>query len=102
MGELKKLTFKFLEMLALGAHWQTRHSMVSEQCGTSSHEMYEACGRRLARLISNIRNTAENCRLGLFEHSHFARDLEDSPSWLSQGGTLFIFGSLTFVLNVVE
>ena len=83
MGELKKFTVKFLEMLVLGAHCQTRHSMVSERCGTSSHEMYEACGRRLARLISYIRNTAENCRLGLFQHSHFAGDLEDSTSWLT-------------------
>ena len=72
MGELKKFTVKFLEMLVLGAHWQT-----------SSHEMYEACGRRLARLISYIRNTAENCRLGLFQHSDFAGDLEDSTSWLT-------------------
>ena len=51
-----------------------------------------ACDRRLARLISYIRNTsrskhschvgnaAEHCRLGLFQDSHFAGDLEDSKS----------------------
>ena len=40
-------------------------------------------------------NTAEHCRLGLFQDSDFARDLEDSKS--TSGGTLCIFGSHTFV-----
>ena len=78
--------------------------MVSEQ----------ACDRRLSRLITYIHNTCKNkqnchvgntakqcrlelfqCRLGLFQGSDFAGDPEDSKS--TSGGTLFIFGSHTFV-----
>ena len=40
-------------------------------------------------------NTAKQCRLGLFQDSDFARDLEDSKS--TSGGTLCVFGSHTFV-----
>ena len=40
-------------------------------------------------------STAKQCRLGLFPDSDFAGDLEDSES--NSGGTLCIFGSLTFV-----
>ena len=40
-------------------------------------------------------NTAKQCRLGLFQDSDFAGDLEDSKSTF--GGTLCIFGSHTFV-----
>ena len=66
-----------------------------------------ACDKRLNRLISyihhtceykqycHVRNTAKQCRLGLFEDSDFAGDLEDSKS--TSGGTLCIFGSHTFV-----
>ena len=66
-----------------------------------------AWDRRLARLISNIQhtsdyrqschvgNTAKQCRLGLFQDSDFAGDLEDSKS--TSGGTLCVFGSHTFV-----
>ena len=66
-----------------------------------------ACDKRLNRLISYIHhtceykqncyvgNTAKQCRLGLFEDSDFAGDLEDSKS--TSGGTLCIFGSHTFV-----
>ena len=67
----------------------------------------KACDKRLNRLISYIHhtceykqycyagNTAEQCRLGLFQDSDFAGDLEDSQS--TSGGTLCIFGSHTFV-----
>ena len=66
----------------------------------------KACDRRLNRLISYIRhtceytqychvgNTAKQCRLGLFQDSDFAGDLEDSKSIF--GRTLCIFGSHTF------
>ena len=66
-----------------------------------------ACDKRLNRLISYIHhtceykqychvgNTAKQCRLGLFQDSDFARDLEDSKS--TSGGTLCILGSHTFV-----
>ena len=67
----------------------------------------KACDKRLNRLISYIHhtcedkqycyvgNTAKQCRLGLFQDSDFARDLEDSKS--TCGGTLCVFGSHTFV-----
>ena len=67
----------------------------------------KALDKRLNRLISYIHhtseykqylpcgNTAKQCRLGLFQDSDFAGDLEDSKS--TSGGTLCIFGSLTFV-----
>ena len=40
-------------------------------------------------------NTARQCRLGLFQDSDFAGNLEDSKS--TSGGTLCVFGSHTFV-----
>ena len=40
-------------------------------------------------------NTAKQCRLGLFQDSDFAGDLEDSKS--TSGETLCIFGSHSFV-----
>ena len=40
-------------------------------------------------------NIAKQCRLGLFQDSYFAGDLEDSKS--TSGGTLCVFGSHTFV-----
>ena len=66
----------------------------------------KACDKRLNRLISYIHHTsaqtilscgkyAEQCRLGLFQDSDFAGDLEDSKSTF--GGTLCIFGSHSFV-----
>ena len=42
-----------------------------------------------------VGNTAKQCRLGLFQDSDFAGDLEDSTS--TSGGTLSVFGSHTFV-----
>ena len=67
----------------------------------------KACDKRLNRLISfihltceyrqycHVGNTAKQCRLGLFQDSDFAGDLEDSKS--TSGGTLCILGSHTFV-----
>ena len=67
----------------------------------------KACDKRLNRLISYIHhtseykqychvgNTAKQCRLGLFQDSDFAGDLEDSKS--TSGGTSCIFWSHTFV-----
>ena len=40
-------------------------------------------------------NTAKQCRLGLFQDSDFAGDLEDAKS--TSGGTLCVFGSHTLV-----
>ena len=67
----------------------------------------KACDKRLNRLISHIHhtcdykqychvgNTAKQCRLGLFQDSDFAGDLEDSKS--TSVRTLCVFGSHTFV-----
>ena len=67
----------------------------------------KTCAKRLARLISYIHhtseyrqycyvgNTVQHCRLGLFQDSDFACDLEDSKS--TSGEVLCIFGSRTFV-----
>ena len=43
----------------------------------------------------DVGNIAKQCRLGLFQDSDFAGDLEDSKS--TSGGTLCIFGSYTIV-----
>ena len=43
----------------------------------------------------HVGNTAKQCRLGLFQDSDFAGDLEDSKS--TSGGTWCIFGSHTFM-----
>ena len=43
----------------------------------------------------HVGNIAKQCRLGLFQDSDFAGDLEDSKS--TSGGTLCIFGSHAFV-----
>ena len=67
----------------------------------------KACDIRLNRLISYIHHTCEykkyyhvgdtakQCRLGLFQDSDFARDLEDSKS--TSGRTLCVCGSHTLV-----
>ena len=67
----------------------------------------KAFDKRLNRLTSYIHhtceykqychvgNTAKQCRLGLFEDSDLAGDLEDSKS--ISGGILCVFGSHTFV-----
>ena len=67
----------------------------------------KACDKRLNRLISyfhhtneykqycHVGNTAKQCRLGLFQDSASAGDLENSKT--TSGGTLCILGSHTFV-----
>ena len=67
----------------------------------------KACDKRLNCLISyiyhtceykqycHVGNIAKQCRLGLFQDSDFAGDLEDSKS--TSGGTLCVQGSHTFV-----
>ena len=64
----------------------------------------KACDKRLNRLISYIHhtseykqychvgNTAKQCRLGLFQDSDFAGDLEDSKS--TSGGTLCAYSEV--------
>ena len=67
----------------------------------------KSCDKRLTRLISHLHhtsedrqycyagNTAQQCRLGLFQDSDFAGDLEDSKS--TSRRFLCIFESHTFV-----
>ena len=67
----------------------------------------KACDKRQNRFIScihytceykqccHVGSTAKLSRLGLFQDSDFARNLEDSKS--TPGGTLCVFGSHTFV-----
>ena len=43
----------------------------------------------------HVGNTAKQCRLGLFQDSEFAGDLEDPKS--TSGGTLCVVGCHTFV-----
>ena len=66
--------------------------MVSEPITRSITKWTKACDKRLNRLISYIHHTCEykqysyvdhtakQCRLGLFQDSDFAGDLEDSKS----------------------
>ena len=73
----------------------------------STTKWTKACHKRLNLLISYthhaceykqycyVGNTAKQCRLGLFQDSDFAGDLEDSKS--TSGGTLCVFGSHTIV-----
>ena len=94
-------------MFICGTDWETLYSLVSEQTCTINHKMDKACDKRLKRLIScihhtceyrqccHVGNTAKHCRLGLFQESDFAGDLEDSKS--TSGGTWCVFGSHTFV-----
>ena len=75
-----------------------RHSVVSQ---------HTSCDRRFGRLIfilhhtshyrqyCHVGNTAQHCRLGLFQNSDFAGDVGDSKS--TSGGTLCVFGSRTLV-----
>ena len=80
---------------------------VNKKLARSVAKWTHTCDRRLARLISYIHhtndfrqychvgNTAQHCRLGLFQDSDFAGDIQDSKS--TSGGVLCIFGRRTFV-----
>ena len=95
------------EMLILGTHWKTRYFMVSEQTCTIDHKMDQSLWQTIISFdllhsshmwIQTVRlcgKHCKQCRLGLFQVSDFAADLEDSKS--ISGWTLCIFGSHTFV-----
>ena len=56
----------------------------------------KACSSYLwIQTVCHLGNTTKQCRLGLFQDSDFAGDIEDSKS--TYGGTLCIFRSHTFV-----
>ena len=107
-GELSlvcsQIVLKCLYLARIGRHeilWSVN------KLARSITKWTKACDKRLSRLISYIHhtceyrqycyvgNTAKQCRLGLFQDSDFAGDLEESKS--TSGGTLCIFGSHTFV-----
>ena len=102
-------------MFVLGTYWETRDILWSvNKLARSITKWTKACDKRLNRLISKnhhtceykqycyVGNTAKQCRLGLFQDSDFAGDLEDSKSTSedsksTSGGTLCVFGSHKFV-----
>ena len=61
--------------------WQDRYHTLITQSGYPQY--------------CHVGNTAQHCRLGLFQDSDFAGDFEDSKSTL--GRVLCIFGSRKFV-----
>ena len=95
------------EMLVLGTYWTTDILWSVKKLARPNTKWTKACDKRLNRFISfihhtceykqycSVGSTAKQCRLGLFQDSDFARDLEDLKS--TSGGTLCIFGSHTFV-----
>ena len=105
VGELSKVWLpNCSEMFILGKYWTT---WSVNKRARSITKWTKECDKRLNRLISYIHqtceykqycyvgNTAKQCRLGLFQDSDLAGDLEDSKS--TSGGTLCIFGSHTRV-----
>ena len=94
-------------MFILGTDWRPDIRWSVNKLARSITKWTKACDKRFYRLISYIHhtceykqycyvgNTAEQCRLGLFQDSDFAGDLEESKS--TSGGTLCVFGSHTFV-----
>ena len=95
------------EMLILGTYWKNRFLWSVNKLARSITKWNKARDKRMNRLISYmfhtceykqycyVGNTAKQCRLGLFQDSDFAGDLEDSKS--TSGGTVCVFGSHTFV-----
>ena len=106
VGELSKvypqIGLKCLYLARIG-----RRDILWSVLARSITKWTKACDKRLTCLTSYIHhtceykqychvgNTAKQCRLGLFQDSDFAGDLEDSKS--TSGGTLCVFESLTFV-----
>ena len=106
---------KLSKMIVFTKNWWTCHSLVCKQtCTDPSRD------KRLARLISYIHhmsdhrhnshvgNTAQHCRLGLFQDSEFAGDLlkefcassEDEHSFLCVGRVRNKFQFLTVQRNL--
>ena len=108
VGELSKVCSQIvLKCLYLARIGRPDIQWSVNKLARSTTKWTKACDKRLNRLISYIHhtceykqycyvgNTAKQCRLGLFQDSDFAGDLEDSKS--TSGGTLCILGSHTFV-----
>ena len=107
VGGLTKVCSQILKFLYLARIGRPDILWSVNKLARSITEWTKACDKRSSRLISYIHdtcdykqychvgNTAKQCRLGLFQDSDFAGDLEDSKS--TSGRTLCIFGSHTFV-----
>ena len=108
VGELSKVcSHMVLKCLYLARIGRPDISCSVNKLERSITNWTKACDKRPSRLISyidhtseykqccHVGNTAKQCRLGLFQDSDVAGDLEDSKS--TSGGTLCIFGSYTFV-----
>ena len=98
---IKSMLSNCSEMPILGTNWKTWNLWSVNKLARSITKWTKACDKRLSRLISYIHhaweykqychvgNIAKQCRLGLFQDSDFAEDLEDSKS--TSGGTLCVF-----------
>ena len=108
VGEMSQVCFQnFLKCLYLARIGRLDIPWSVNKFARSITKWTKACAERLSRLISyvhhtcdykqycHVGNTAKQCRLGLFQDSDFAGDLEDSKS--TSGGTLCVFGIHTFV-----
>ena len=97
-----------LNMLVFGTNWTTWHFFFGQSSNLQEQSqdwlgMWQTTskanflGSSHESLSSNwhVGYTAQHCRLGLFQYSDFAGDLEGSKS--TSGGVLCIFGSRTFV-----
>ena len=102
VGELSKVSSQIvLQCLYLARIGRPDILWSVNKLARSITKWTKACDKRLSRLISYIDhtfeykqycyvgNTAKQCRLGLFQDSDFAGDLEDSKS--TSGGTLCVF-----------
>ena len=89
----------FLKLFVLVTNWKTRHSVVCQQTCKSSHKnglrhttddwqdwFHTFTTQNEFRQYCRLGNTAQHCRLGFFQDSDFAGDLEDSKS--NSGGVL--------------
>ena len=107
VGELSKVSQIVLKCFYLARIGRPDILWSVNELARSITKWTEASDKRLSRLISYIHrtneykqcrhvvNTAKQCRVGLFQDSDLAGDLEDSKS--TSCGTLCILGSHTFV-----
>ena len=108
MGELSKVCSQIvLKCLYLARSGRPDIQWSVNKLARSVTKWTKACDKRLSRLIfyihhtceykqhCHVGNTVEHCRLGLFQDSDFAGDLEDSK--FTSGGALCVLGSHTFV-----
>ena len=107
VGELtKNCSQKFLKSLYFARIGKQDILSSANKCARAVTKWTRACDKCLTRLISNFQytseyrqqchvgNTPQQCRLGLFQDSDSAGDLEDAKS--TSRRILCIFGSHTF------